>query len=61
MTPLANRIMRAMRLKDYHTYDLWFSAIVNLTLEEAAEESERLGQHDMAAALRSMKDRRICE
>lgn len=61
MTPLARRVMEKVRQKDHVTYERWFQAIVDATLEEAADQldlvmMEIMGQRSNAAVLvRSLK------
>lgn len=37
MTPLARRVMEKVRQRDHGTYERWFQAIVDATLDEAAD------------------------
>lgn len=61
MTPIAQRVMKAVRKKDHGTYENWIGAIVDATLEEAADQldlvmMEIIGQRSNAAVLvRSLK------
>ena len=56
MTPLALRVMEKVRHRDHGTYERWVGAIVDATLDEAAEQLdiimlEIMGQHSNAAVL----------
>lgn len=52
MTPLARRVMEKVREKDHGTYERWFQAIVDATLDEVAARLDGWGDiyGDAAAA-----------
>lgn len=67
MTPLARRVMEKVREKEHGTYERWMQAIVDATLEDAAERIEPLWRiedpYSAADAIRALKtpEKEPCE